>query len=93
MATLSLVSSCATTACSFNDGGCNAFAITVGGTGSAASCTTFTDLDARAGSVSDSGRVAVCQRLECVHNENLLCGAQKIEIGADTANCLSYEAS
>lgn len=84
------IKSCSTTTCSFNDGGCTAFAITVGGSGEKASCTTFIALDARAGLSSASGQVGACKRLECVHNADLLCTAGEIAI-ADDAECLSYE--
>ncbi|WP_367618796.1 DUF1540 domain-containing protein, partial [Kocuria sp.] len=39
MATLTAVSACTATGCAFNDNGCKAPAITVGGQGSEASCT------------------------------------------------------
>lgn len=91
MSTISVVKSCSTTACSFNDGGCTAFAITVGGSGAKATCTTFVALDARAALSSASGQVGACQRLECVHNSDLLCTATEIAVAGDTAECLSYE--
>lgn len=85
---LSLVKSCATSACAFNNGGCTAGAINVGGTDTA-TCTTFTELDARAGLSSANGQVGACKRLECVHNTDLLCTAGEIAVG-DAADCLSY---
>lgn len=85
---LSLVASCATSACAFNNGGCTAGAINVGGS-SAATCTTFTELDARAGLPTAGGQVGACKRLECVHNADLLCTAGEIAVG-DAADCLSY---
>ena len=88
MSTASLVKSCGTTACAFNNGGCTAIAINVGGA-EAASCTTFITLDARAGLASADGQVGACKRLECVHNTDLLCTAGKIDVG-DAADCLSY---
>lgn len=92
MSTTSLVRSCSTTACAFNDGGCTAFAITVGGSGAKAACTTFAALDARAGLSSAQGQVGACKRLECVHNTDLLCTAGEIAVAGDNAECLSYEA-
>lgn len=89
MTTLTLVSSCQTTACSFNDGGCTAYGITVGGSGALAACDTFTALDARAGAQAD-GAVAACKRLECVHNDKLICSAGQVSIGGDNADCLTY---
>lgn len=88
---LSLVTSCATSACAFNNGGCTAGAINVGGT-STATCTTFTELDARAGLETAGGQVGACKRLECVHNSDLLCTAGEIAVG-DAADCLSYSVS
>lgn len=84
------VSTCTTTACAFNNGGCTALAITVGGV-EKASCVTFVELDARAALSSPNGQVGSCKRLECVHNTDLLCTAGAITVG-DTADCLSYEA-
>ncbi len=92
MSTAPLVKSCTTTACSFNDGGCTALAINVGGSGAKASCTTFIVLDARAGLSSPSGQVGACKRLECVHNTDLLCTAAGIDVAGDDAECLTYEA-
>ncbi|WP_420174379.1 DUF1540 domain-containing protein [Luteococcus sp. OSA5] len=86
---LPIIDSCATTACALNNGKCQAYAITVG---SAAACTTFTELDARAEISAEDGRVAVCQRLECTHNQNLSCTAQSISVGEEKGNCLSYQA-
>jgi len=37
------------------------------------------------------GHVGACQRLECVHNTDLMCTADAVTIGTDTATCLSYE--
>ncbi|MDQ7993098.1 MAG: DUF1540 domain-containing protein [Propionicimonas sp.] len=91
MSTAVIVKSCTTTACSFNDGGCTALAITVGGTGAKASCTTFVALDARGGLPSANGQVGACKRLECVHNTDLLCTAAEVSIAGEDAECLTYE--
>ena len=80
MSTVTAIKSCATTACAYNHGGCTAFAITVGGDSTDPACSTFVSLDAR------------CQRLECIHNTDLMCTADAITIGADTATCQSYKA-
>jgi hypothetical protein len=90
MSTASLVASCSATACAFNDGGCTAYAITVGGSSGKANCVTFVALDARAAISSENGQVGTCHRLECVHNADLLCTAGEITV-SDTADCLSYE--
>ena len=81
MSTVTAIKSCTTTACAYNHGGCTAFAITVGGDSAAPACSTFVSLDAR----------GACQRLECVHNTDLMCTADAVTIGTDTATCLSYE--
>lgn len=91
MANLTSISTCATTACSYNDGGCKASAITVGG--DSANCATFVTLDARGGLPSAAGHVGACQRLECKHNKDLMCSAEAITVGGDVATCQSYEAS
>lgn len=86
------VSACAATACAFNDNrSCTAVAITVGGTAGTASCTTFAELDVRAGLGDGQGQVGACHRVECVHNSNLLCSADGIDV-ADSAACATYEA-
>ena len=60
------ISTCAATACSFNNGGCTV-AMTMGERGGA------------------------CQRLECVHNSDLVCTAASIDVTADAA-CAAFEA-
>ncbi|MFN8047250.1 MAG: DUF1540 domain-containing protein [Ancrocorticia sp.] len=91
MATQTLVSSCTTTACAYNNGGCTALAITVGGTADKAACGTFIALDARGGLPTAQGHVGACQRLECVHNNDLLCTAGEIGIAGDAALCTKFE--
>ena len=82
------IASCTTTSCAFNNGGCTAFAITVDGT---SACTTFITLDARGGLPVAEGHVGACQRLECVHNKDLMCTAEAVTVGGDTASCKTYE--
>ena len=48
MSSVTKISSCTTTACAFNNDGCTAFAVNVGGNADAA-CTTFSTVDLRAG--------------------------------------------
>lgn len=88
MSTLTSVSSCQTTTCSFNQGGCTAAAITIGGHNDA-SCLTFVELDARGGLPGAHGAVGACQHLECTHNTDLQCTAESVEVG-NTGTCLSY---
>ena len=54
-------------------------------------CATVTHLDARAGLSSADGRVGACQRIECVHNDKLMCTAQQVAI-SDAASCTAYQA-
>ena len=89
MAAVAPISTCTATSCAFNNGGCTAFAITVDG---AAACSTFITLDARGGLPVAEGHVGACQRLECVHNSDLMCTAAAVSMGGDTASCLSYQA-
>jgi hypothetical protein avisC_10195 len=35
--------------------------------------------------------VGACQRLECVHNKDLMCTAEAVTVGGDTAACTTYE--
>ena len=85
------ITSCTTTSCAFNNGGCTAFAITVGGDNGASACDTFISLDARGGLPVAEGQVGACQRLECVHNKDLMCTAEAVTVGGDTASCKTYE--
>lgn len=87
---MSTVTSCAVTTCSFNkNDACGALGITIGGT---RSCRTMTTIDARAES-GGPANVGACHRIDCIHNNNLLCGADSISITADTALCASYQAA
>lgn len=85
------VKACATTTCAYNNDGCTAFAVTIGGAEGVASCTTSLTIDARGGLAAADGKVGACQRLECVHNTDLMCTASAVDI-ADHANCMTYEA-
>ncbi|SPF67898.1 Domain of unknown function DUF1540 [Propionibacterium ruminifibrarum] len=88
MTAIAPVTTCATTACAFNNGGCTAFAVTVG---SKPVCQTLAVLDARAGLAEANGQVGACQCIECVHNKDLMCTAESVSFGAEGAPCLSYE--
>lgn len=90
MSTVAAIKSCATTSCAYNASGCTAYAVTIAGADKA-SCATFLTLDARGGLPTADSHVGACQRLECKHNENLMCSAEGIEI-SDAATCTSYEA-
>lgn len=93
MATLTAITSCAATSCAYNKGGCSAEAVTIAGDAGGATCGTFVELDVRGGLPVAEGHVGACQRLECAHNTDLMCTADAITVGGDTANCLSYTAS
>ena len=71
--------------------GCTAFAITMGGNEGAASCGTFVALDARGGMPNADSQVGACQRLECKYNNDLMCSAEAITVGGDSAACELYE--
>ena len=94
-AQITQVSGCTVESCSFNhDHDCGAFAITVSGSTEHASCGTFIDTGALGGLPKVLASVGACQRSECAHNEDLMCGASNVRIGpgAEAADCLSYEA-
>lgn len=90
MTSLATVASCAATSCAFNDGACHAEAVTISGSTGSPSCGTFIALDVRGGLPTAEGHVGACQRLECVHNTDLMCTAEAVTVGGDTANCLTY---
>ena len=92
MSTMTTIGSCAATTCAYNHGGCSALAVTIAGQSGKPACGTFLTIDVRGGRGQSEGHVGACQRLECVHNAELLCTADSISIAADSADCLSYEA-
>lgn len=83
------VTECTVDGCSYNNDGCQAFAVTVGQN---AACQTFIPLDTRGGLGKVLSQVGACQRENCAHNENLECTADTVRIGGMTAECLSFEA-
>lgn len=91
MSTIAQISSCTTTACAFNNDGCTAVAVTIGGT-ETPSCATFTTIDLRAGLAEADAQVGACQRLDCAHNDDLLCTASAISVGGEAALCETYQA-
>lgn len=94
MTTLTAVTACTATACAFNeDRSCTAGAITVGGAGTDAVCTTLMTLDARGGLPVADARVGACKRIECVFNKDLMCASPTIALDGDTASCTSYRAA
>lgn len=92
MSSLTDVAECTISSCSFNNSGCTAGAVTIAGSPDHASCGTFISIDARGGLPVASAHVGACQRVECVHNTDLLCTADNVRIGAgaDVADCLTY---
>lgn len=89
MSTVAKIASCTATACAFNNDGCTAFAITVGGADQPA-CGTINTIDLRAGMQSADAHVGACQRLDCRHNADLMCTAGGVDISGDMALCATY---
>jgi hypothetical protein len=92
MTTLSLpiVSTCSVEGCSYNhDHDCHAGAITV--MEETAACATYY-ADGHKGGTQGTGMVGACHRADCVHNSDLECTAQGVEIGmgGDVADCLTF---
>ena len=88
------VTDCTVNNCSFNDHShCGAAGITIGGGEDHASCATFIDTGIHGGLPKVLATVGACQRSECVHNNQLMCGAPEVHVGpgADNADCLTYE--
>jgi hypothetical protein len=86
------VRQCTATACSFNDGGCHAPAVTVTAIDDAARCATFVETPVRGGHVTVTGAVGACSRADCVHNEDLTCHAEAVSVGQGrtVSDCLTY---
>lgn len=89
------VRQCTATACSFNDDGCHAPAVTVAPVEDGARCATFVETPVRGGLDGVTGAVGACSRSDCVHNENLTCRADGITVGAgaSVSDCLTYRAA
>ncbi len=85
------VAECTVTQCGYNDGGCHAGAITIGGEG--AHCATFIATPAKGGIGEALGRVGACQRADCRHNHMLECRAPAIQVasGQAVADCQTYD--
>ena len=65
------ITECSVVGCSYNDhSGCNAFAVTIGGSGASAECATFIPLSAKGGLSKVVGHVGACQRADCVHTSH-----------------------
>lgn len=95
MTTMADVGTCSVHNCSFNHDGCTADAITVGGSGDHASCTTFISLGVSGGLPTVRAHVGACQRADCVHNTDLMCSAESVTVGWGDAeaDCLTFQAS
>ena len=89
------VRQCTATACSFNDDGCHAPAVTVASVEAGARCATFVETPVRGGMAGVTGVVGSCSRSDCVHNENLTCRAEAVTIGSgqSVSDCLTYQAA
>ncbi len=92
---LPLVSTCTVAGCSYNHDGCHAGAITVGGSGTDASCATFIPLTVKGGLDTVIAHVGACQRADCQHNVGLECSAESVRVGPghDAADGLTYQAA
>ncbi|MFW2512409.1 DUF1540 domain-containing protein [Demequina sp. SO4-13] len=92
---LPIVSSCSVESCGYNHDGCHASAISVGAArgNENSACNTYAVTDAKGGN-ADVAAVGACSRTDCVHNEELSCTAEAIEVGAsfDEADCLTFAA-
>ncbi len=89
---LPIVSSCSVESCGYNNhAGCHAGAISIGG--DHAECHTFVDT-ANKGGREEKAAVGACTRSDCRFNDNLICAAESVTIGAsgDIADCLTFEA-
>ena len=86
------VSECSVATCGYNHDGCHAGAITIGGHGDTATCSTFIPLALKGGLSAMIAHVGACQRVDCTHNPSLECTADSVHIGAlgDPADCLTY---
>lgn len=85
------VLNCTVGGCSYNhDDACAAAAVTIG-TKDKASCVTFIPLGIKGGLDRVTSFVGACQKADCVHNDHLECGAASVRVGADSAQCLTYE--
>lgn len=90
------VSECNALGCSYNDHShCHAAAVTIGGAPGDAECATFIPLGTKGGLDKVVSHVGACQRSECVFNSSLECTASTVRVGpgAESADCLTYQAS
>ena len=90
--TISKISGCAATDCSFNmHRECHAMAITVGD-GACAMCDTYTRSGPKGGSPEIIGGVGACREGDCKFNKSFECAAGSIFIGMhdDHAECKTY---
>jgi hypothetical protein len=86
------VQECTVSACGYNQGGCRAFAITIGSRNHS-SCDTFIDTTDKGGLDMVVAQVGACKRADCQHNAGLECRAPQIQVGShqDRADCMTYQ--
>ena len=86
------VQQCTVTECGYNDGGCHAFAITVGGD-LEPGCNTFVETSEKGGLAEATAQVGACTRSDCRYNQDLECRAPQIRVGPgqDPADCLTFQ--
>jgi hypothetical protein len=91
------VAECTIDGCGYNhEHGCHAGAVTIAGHTGDAACATFFPLSHKGGLEKVIAHVGACQRTECVHNDDLECGAASIRVGAGPedpshADCLTFQ--
>ncbi len=88
------VAECLMDQCAYNDkNDCHAYAITVHSGDH--TCATFLPTPVHGGLEKYPAKVGACQRVECVHNADLVCSADSVRVGADggAARCLTFAMS
>ena len=86
------VQECSVASCAYNQGGCHAFAISIGSPDHAR-CNTFVEIPTKGGIESLIAQVGACSRADCRHNAGLECHAPGIRVasGQDMADCMTYD--
>ncbi len=89
---MSIISTCDVTECSYNrDNTCHTPAITVGD-GGCPMCDTYAVMSQKGGSSEVSGGVGACRSFDCKYNTSLECAAGTVHIGKHEghADCMTY---
>lgn len=86
---------CDANECAFNtDSMCHAIAITIGGTVDH-KCDTYCEKSKKGGMMNIISEVGACKVTTCMHNDQMLCSAQSIQVGhvGSEVDCLSYSST